>query len=543
MKRVSPSFLLVALLCLLATPLPAAEETGFSWPLGPIGGRMRLWTGESFVRVSELTNGAPGALGGLQVNDFLLGAFGRDFAPLGTDFEGVVRELGDAIEHAESNDGVLPLKVLRSGTGILTVTVQLPVLGALDPAYPLTSAKYAATYEYACAQLHARVMADGDGDLGYPTGFVGLSLLGHPNWNDLTGAKPYRLSINKLRDWAIGMIQDGQLTPVEHKYFDGSANPNYADTGLENWSLGQAVMFLAEYVAKTGEQTAYRSNLQRGAVMMTNRIQNWAQPANGGTADLSYEETRGATGHGGVTGDYTHQWYVGINMAGLHLFNGLAMAKRAGADMTQRPKDGHYFGHTLNPGDAVPTNIASALPATIILPRGAQDTRALPHIDNLSSAPLTKIITASASNNPFYYDCSLDQKFWLQWDCLTRSTGSSGYVAYASVTGAEYDAGGRTPASLLGLNIYRGSATLSSADQEVADRQMNYIIAAHNRHLNAHAYNMGGGLFTALVMPWFSDRDQRYFWDNWKFYANLMRQPDGTVQYFRGRSFDDAYQD
>jgi hypothetical protein len=531
------------ILFLFASLLHAAEETGFSWPLGPMGGKMRLWTGESFVRVSELTNGAPGKVEGLRVNDFILGAFGRDFEVLGSDFEGVVRQLGNAIEHAESNDGVLPLKVLRSGAGIITVTVNLPVLGALDPSYPLTSAKYAATYEYACAQLHSRVMADGDGDLGYPTGFVALSLLGHPNWNDLTGAKPYRLSINKLRDWAIGMINNGQLTPVEDKYFDGTANPNYVGTGLENWSLGQAVMFLSEYVSKTGEQATYQTVLQRGAVMMANRIENWAQPANGGTADLSYATTRGATGHGGVTGDYTHQWYVGINMAGLHLFNGLALAKRAGADMTQRPKDGHYFGHTLNPGDAVPSNISPALPATIILPRGAQDSRVLPHIDNVSAAPLTKIITANASNNPFYYDVSLDQKFWIQWDCLTRSTGSSGYVAYASVTGAEYDAGGRTPATLLGMKVYHGSTPPSSADQAVMDMHTNYIIAAHNRHLNAHAYNMGGGLFTALVMPWFSDRDQRYFWDNWKFYANFMRQPDGSVQYFRGRSFDDAYQD
>lgn len=532
MKRV------LLILLVFASLLHAAEETGFSWPLGPIGGKMRLWTGEPFVRVSEITAGAPGAVAGLKVNDFILGAFGRNFDPLGTDFEGVVRQLGDAIEHAESNDGVLPLKVLRSGTGITTVTVNLPVLGALSPAYPLTSAKYAATYEYACAQLHARVMADGDGDLGYPTGFTGLALLGHPNWNDLTGAKPYRLSINKLRDWAIGMINNGQLTPVEDKYFDGTANPNYVGTGLENWSLGQAVMYLSEYVSKTGELATYQTVLQRGAVMMANRIENWAQPANGGTADLTYEETRGATGHGGVTGDYTHQWYVGINMAGLHLFNGLAMAKRAGADMTQRPKDGHYFGHALNPGDTVPANISPALPSFIVLPRGAQDTTSgFAGLDNVTNAPFTRV------NSPFFYDCSLDQKFWIQWDCLTRSTGSSGYVAYASVTGAEYDAGGRTPASLLGLKVYQYDTPLSTLDQELTDRQMAYIISAHNRHLNAHAYNMGGGLFTALLAPWFSDRDQRYFWDNWKFYANLMRQPDGSLQYFRGRPWGDAYQD
>ena len=515
----------------------------YSFPLGPIGGKMRLWTGENFVRVSEVTTGAPGAVAGLQVNDFILGAFGRDFDVLGSDFEGVVRQLGDAIEHAESNDGVLPLKVLRSGVGITTVTVNLPVLGSLAGNYPLTSAKYAASYEYACAQLHARVMATTNGELAYPTGFIGLALLGHPNWNDTTGPKPYRLSVNKIRDWAINRINAGVLTPVEHKFYDGTSNPNFVDTGLENWVTGQTVMFLSEYIGKTGELATYQSVLQRGAVMMANRIQNWNQPNNGGSAIRTYEETRGATGHGGVVGDYTHIWYVGINMAGLHLFNGLAMAKRAGADMTERPKDGHYFGYTLNPGDPIPSLLTPVMPTTITLPRGANDSRSLPHIDNVSAAPLTKIISVDGTDNTFYYDHSLDQKFWLQWDCLTRSTGSSGYVAYASVTGAEYDAGGRTPASVLGMKVYHGSSSMSAADQTLTDQQMSYIISAHDRHLIAHAYNMGGGLFTALLMPYFADREQRYFWDNWKFYANLMRQPDGTLQYIPGRSVVDNYQD
>jgi hypothetical protein len=298
MTRLRQLLALALTLFAALTATHAAEETAFSWPLGPIGGKFRIWTAAKYVRVSQLTPGAPGAAAGLQVNDFILGAFGRDFDPVGSDFEGAVRQLGAAIEHAESNTGLLPLKVLRGGSGIITVNVNLPVLGALDPAFPLTSAKYAATYEYACAQLHSRVMADSDGDVGYPTGFIGLSLLGHPNWNDLTGPKPYRLSVNKLRNWAIAMINNGQLTPVEDKYFDGTANPNYASTGLENWSLGQAVMYLSEYVTKAGEEATYQAVLQRGAVMMANRIENWAQPANGGTANLTYEITRGATGHG-----------------------------------------------------------------------------------------------------------------------------------------------------------------------------------------------------------------------------------------------------
>ena len=525
MKRI------LLLLTMLAPLLPAAEETGFSWPLGPLGGKMRLWTAEKFVRVSELTPGAPGAVAGLQVNDFIMGAFGRDFDALGPDFEGVVRQLGNAIEHAESNDGVLPLRVLRPGAGWVTVTVNLPAIGALDPAYPLTSAKYAATYEHACAQLHARVMADGDGDLGYPTGFTGLALLGHPHWADETGAKPYRLSINRIRDHFVARINGAVYAPVEDLLLDHpttpSANPNFVanPVGLESWTLGQAVMFLAEYQAKTGD-ASHAAVLQRGAELMANRVQYWKQPpqhANGYSPEYGF--VRGMTSHGGVTGDYMHMgWGGGINMTGVHLFNGLALAKRAGVDMSVRPRDGHYFGFNLNPGDPIPASIASALPASIELPRIG------------GAAPVTV-------NNAFYYDLSLEEKFWMKWDFLVRSSGSNGHVTYGPAAGAEYDAGGRTPAAMFGIMAYHGGTPLSGADQALVDAKKNYIIAAHDRHLNAHAYNMGGGLFTALVMPWFGDRDQRFFWDNWKFYANFMRRPDGSLAYFRGRGFGDAYQD
>lgn len=528
---------------IIVSSLPAAEESG-SWPLGPIGGEFRISTGQNFVRVSGLQSGGPGEVAGLQINDFVFGAFGQDFDPIGGNFEGVVRQLGNAIEHAESTDGVLPLKVLRPGTGVITVTVNLPVLGALNPAYPLTSTKYSNTYEYACAELHSRVMSDSDGNLGYPTGFIGLALLGHPNWNDTTGAKPYRLSINKIRDYFIGRINGAVYAPVEDLLLDDpanpSANPNYVNNpvGLEAWSLGQAVMFMAEYRSKTGDASV-DAVLQRGAELMANRVQYWKQPVKHSNGySVEYNHVRGMTSHGGVTGDYTHSgWFSGINMAGLHLFGGLALAKRAGVDMTIRPRDGHLFGFNLNAGDPIPASINSALPNPMVLPRGCEDARTLPSIDNVTNAPLTTI------TDPFYYDLSLDQKFWMKWDYLRRSTGNDGHVGYAAGVGAQYDAGGRTPGSLFGLMAYHGTSPLAAEDQNLANQMKSYIIAAHERHLNAHAYNMGGGLFTALILPWLDDRDQRYFLDNWKFYVNLMRQPDGSLQYFRGRSYGDAYQD
>ncbi len=273
-------FTLILAFVASCTCLHSAEETGFSWPLGPIGGKFRIWTDKSFIRVSEVTAAAPGQVAGLQVGDFITGAFGRGFDPIsGSKFDGPVRQLGAAIDYAETNNLALPLSILRPGVGNLTLTVNLPATSGLGPAYTLTSSRYAAIYETACAALHARIMATSNGDIGYPTGFAGLGLLGHPNWNDTAGTKPYRLSINKIRDYFITRINGAVYAPVEDLLLDSvtapSANPNYVDNpvGLESWTLGQAVMFLAEYQAKTGD-TSYAAALQLGAELMANRVES-----------------------------------------------------------------------------------------------------------------------------------------------------------------------------------------------------------------------------------------------------------------------------
>ncbi|MDB4804132.1 PA14 domain-containing protein, partial [Verrucomicrobia bacterium] len=287
---------------------------------------------------------------------------------------------------------------------------------------------------------------------------------------------------------------------------------------------------LAEYKAKTGD-ASLMPILQRGAELMANRIQWWRQPPQheNGYAPGWNDGIAGMTGHGGVVGDYIHSgWGGGINMVGAHLFCGLGLAKRAGVDMSVRPRDGHYFGYDLHPGDNIPPEIATALPASIDLPRGCED-------------PITG---ASKIQNPFWYDMTLDQKFWLHWDCITRSTGQEGNVGYHFATSySTEDAGGRTPSALFGFLAYTGKDKLSETDQKLLDKKKEYIILQHDRHLQAHAYNMGGSMFMALSLPYLSDRDQRYFLDNWKFFYNLSRQPDGSLSYVRGRDYGDAYQD
>ena len=431
----------------------AAEETEFDYPLGPIGGSFHIIAGKHLVRVTEVMPDAPGDVAGLMVDDFIYGAFGKPFDPMGRYFDGPVRQLGASIDYAEGLDGKLPLMIHRPGAGDVTLTVQLPALGALSPAYPLTSSKYAATYEAACDALHQRIMEDDDGNLpgfGYPTGFAGSLSLAHPSWNETEGEKPYRLSIDKIRDYFVGRIESAVYAPVESHLLDHeinetgqpSENPHYEDSGLESWTIGQAVMFIAEYKSKTGDES-FMPVLQLGAELMANRIQWWKQPPShaSGYSPGWDDGIRGMTGHGGVSGDYIHHgWGGGVNMAGVHLFCGLGLAKRAGVDMSVRPRDGHYFGYDIHPGDAIPPEIALALPLSIDLPRGSED-------------PDTG---ATTIEDPFWYDMTLDQKFWLKWDFLTQSTGSQGDVGYHFAHRDITDSGGCPALFLVSLLTWGG---------------------------------------------------------------------------------------
>jgi hypothetical protein len=194
---------LVLLLTIILSPsIVRAAEEARNYPLGPIGGQYRISGGEAYAKVVSLTAGAPGATAGLQVGDFILGAFEKPFTPTGSYHDGVSQDLGFAVDRAEGGTGALPLQVLRPGTGGIAITVNLPAAGAFSPAYPRNDAKSAEMYESAVAWLHTNAMSS-NGSMGYFTGWTGLALLGHPGWNDTTGAKPYRLSINKVRDHVI----------------------------------------------------------------------------------------------------------------------------------------------------------------------------------------------------------------------------------------------------------------------------------------------------------------------------------------------------
>ena len=539
-------FHLVLLLTTIIAPFTArAAEEGRNYPLGPIGGQYRISGGEAYAKVVSLTAGAPGASAGLQVGDFILGAFDKPFTPTGSYHYGVSQDLGLAVDRAEGGTGALPLQVLRPGAGGMAITVNLPAAGAFSPAYPRNDAKSAAMYESSVAWLHTTTM-NSSGDLGYFTGWTGLALLGHPNWNDSAGAKPYRLAINKIRDFVIKQLYSTNYAPNENLLLDGTSNPNHVG-GASNWELGQELMFLAEYWAKTSDPTpvsitvggatitvTVNQALQRGVEMCGNSVQWWKQPAqhsNGFSPE--YARVAGMCSHGGVTGDYMHQgWYCGINITGVHNFNGMAFARRAGMDMSIRPKDGHYFGFNLNPGDAIPASIANALPSSITLPQYAADP-----------------VLGSTITDPFWYDPSVNQKFLMQLNFLARRSAwysaghiEDGKVGYAPESITSYDAGGRTPGTLLGMAMFQQDVGgLDSADLNRMESLKGYMTRNYMKHQEAHAFCVGAQAFQAFCAPYLSDRQQRFFMDNWRFYFALSRTHTGGFQYFRSRSVADSY--
>lgn len=503
--------------CFLLTVLccrSSAQEESRNYPLGPIGGQFRVTPASNAARIVSLTTGAPGSLAGLQVGDYIYGAFGKTFTPTGSFHYGFSQDLGFAVDRAEAADGVLPLMVLRPGTGGITVNVPLSAAGAFGPVYPINSPKFDAMYESAVATLHNQAM-NSNGNLGYFTGWTGLCLLGHPDWNANTGARPYRLSVNKIRDYVVGQLTSANYSPNEDKIINANGtladNPNHRG-GMSNWQLGQMVMFLAEYYAKTAD-AGVATTLQRGAELCSNSVQWWKQPDISGTGySPGYSQIAGIVSHGGVTGDYIHLgWGGGINICGVYSFNGMAFARRAGMNMAARPRDGHDFGYDPYPATLMP-----------VVPAGMEN-----------------------------YDHTIDEKFLMQWNWMAKRCGGysagnaeDGHVCYTVQGWSSWDAGGRTPGTLLGMAMYKADGgTLSADDEDKLSRLKGYITRQYMKHQEAHAYCVGAQAWQALAAAYLSDRQLRYFMDNWRFYFALSRTHNNGFQYFRSRSVNDSYLD
>jgi len=567
------------------------EEEERNYPMGPIGGQYRVTDGATYAHVVSIDAGGPGAAAGLKAGDFVLGAFGKDFLPTGYaagmrqmgNHAGVTQELGFAIERAEGGTGALPLQVLRPGTGRINLTVQLPRSNqGFSPLYLLTSAKYSDSYEQAVAHLHTKAMAGAAG--GYFLGWTGLALLGHPDWDKTTGARPYRVSINALRDAAINAINAAPFSGTEAYRYDGNGWTGSVE-GMSNWQVGQYVMFLSEYLAKTsatdeaGTRATVVAALQRGLEQSANSIQWWRQPGAPNVGEV-HEGTQvaGMVGHKGVTGDYAHLGYaLGINAAGTHTFIGFSFGRRASQltgnllDLNARPRDGHYFGYTDTEFDALRTATASnpmntsyekvngswtnvknfkiVDPHAIFTNDPADVSTYSPGAGTARKIHTPLPLPADTHPQREHFDPSIHEKFLIQWNWVSiAAVGSeapdelhTGYIPWG--TSAEEDVG-KTAGSVIGAELYKlAGGTLRPDEQQRLDYLKNFITRHYIWQQDSHAYCVGAQAQWAFALPFLGDRQLQYATENWSFYYTLSRTAAGGFGYMRARFTNDNYLD
>ena len=169
-------FLLLAAATLAFSPSSAGEPAGavppdftaggkkddsHDWLLGPTG--LRGWM---FFRHEDLTaasrqilvtavdKGSP-ADGIVQVNDVILGVFGKPFA------DDARRSFGHAIAAAEEKTGILPLTIWRDGKSS-NVELKLQVLGAYSATAPYDCPKSKAIFEQGCRLIAEKGFENAD---------------------------------------------------------------------------------------------------------------------------------------------------------------------------------------------------------------------------------------------------------------------------------------------------------------------------------------------------------------------------------------------
>ncbi|MCU0749902.1 MAG: DUF6288 domain-containing protein, partial [Akkermansiaceae bacterium] len=489
-----------ALLAIVTSILSLGSASALDIPLGGIGGVGDIIPGTGLVSVTSVTAGGPGAVAGLQPGDLIQGAGGILFSTTSTDdgagFVGAIQDLAMAVDRAEGSGGALSLKVIRSGVGGITLNLNLGAAGTLGPAWPVNTGKTAAMFEWNCDQIHAKVQASSSGDFGYNSGWFGIILLSHPDWNSTTGSNPFRNSINKLRTRCENYINGRVLQPAEAFFWNGTdvvANPSYVSPGLENWDVCSSAMFLALYRSKTGDTTA-NAVVQRSAEAIAHRIQHWTQYDDPGVPHVIGGGI-GRMGHGGVHGDYSHYNGTGaLNIINAHALPALALLKNAGANMN--------------------TNLGLSINAF--------------------------------TYNPGLVQPTIEQKFRICWDYVKAATtiggsddGNIGYVG----TQSGWDSAGRTPGCFAGWSLYGMAATAD--DTLKAAKQADYFTRRWFRQQHAHAYTLGGVALSQLAMPFLDYRRERFFQENTRLFPALARKPDGSIAYFPGRQNNggDSYLD
>jgi hypothetical protein len=289
-------FLLLAAATLAFSPAFAEEKSGAAppdltaggkkddyhdWLLGPTG--LRGWVffraedqsaTSRQILVTEVDKGSP-ADGIVQVNDVILGVFGKPFAG------DARRSFGHAITAAEEKTGILPLTIWRDGKSS-NVELKLQVLGAYSATAPYDCPKSKAIFEQGCRLIAEKGFEHAD----IPDHLNALALLA-------SGDEKHHPTLNKYATKAAESVQ-----------------PN--DTW--NWSIAYANLFLSEFTLATGKKTAFPELKQTTVRGVKNQCMN------------------GMWGHAPPLADGHSEGYGGMNMIGLPMTISLVLARQAGVN-------------------------------------------------------------------------------------------------------------------------------------------------------------------------------------------------------------------
>ena len=256
------------------------KDDSHDWLLGPTG--LRGWM---FFRHEDLTatsrqilvtavdKGSP-ADGMVQVNDVILGVFGKPFA------DDARRSFGHAIAAAEEKTGSLPLTIWRDGK-TSNVELKLQVLGAYSATAPYDCPKSKALFEHGCERIAKGGLKSGDemaGNLNM------LALLA-------SGKEEYR---PLLAEYAKKMAPRMNVTK------DGC------------WLHAYANLFLAEYVLATGDKE------------MLAELKRTTMEA------VEAQSFYGTWGHNGRKPNGNCSGYGAMNQVGLAMTVSMVLAREAG---------------------------------------------------------------------------------------------------------------------------------------------------------------------------------------------------------------------
>ncbi|MCK5945131.1 MAG: PDZ domain-containing protein, partial [Planctomycetes bacterium] len=125
--------------------------------------------------------------------------------------------------------------------------------------------------------------------------------------------------------------------------------------------------------------------------------------------------------------------------------------------------------------------------------------------------------------------CEVDRTAWQRsFAEIEKSTGENGGVRYWTLQTGYWDACARTGQMALALSL-RG-------EQEPLRRRMAGYLAAHgNRMREAHATGSIGMIFGSAALRRIDRQAFRRHLENWRWYAALMLQPDGSAGYVGGK--------